>query len=52
MPLQNKDHSLVLRDEIVTNEEQHDLDRLGIAKNAREEKIRARDARLKEQAGE
>ena len=29
-------------------EAQHDLDRLGIAKNAREEKIRARDARLKE----
>ena len=40
---------LVLRDEIVTTEEQHDLDRLGIAKNAREEKIRARDAKLKQQ---
>jgi len=39
----------VLRDEIVTIEEQHDLDRLGIAKNAREEKIRARDAKLKQQ---
>jgi hypothetical protein len=33
--------------EIVTREEQHDLDKLGIAKNAREEKIRARDAKLK-----
>jgi len=46
VPLQNKDHSLVLREEIVTNEIQHDLDRLGIAKTAREEKIRARDAKL------
>ncbi len=49
VPLTNVDHSLVLRQEIVTTEEQHDLDRLGIAKNAREEKIRARDAKLKEQ---
>jgi hypothetical protein len=32
----------------VTTEEQHDLDRLGIAKNAGEEKTRARDAKLKE----
>jgi uncharacterized radical SAM superfamily Fe-S cluster-containing enzyme len=47
VPLESRDHSLVLREEIVTNEVQHDLDRLGIAKNAREEKIRARDARLK-----
>ena len=38
----------MLREEIVTLEEQHDLDRLGIAKNAREEKMRARDAKLKE----
>ena len=38
----------MLREEIVTNEVQHDLDRLGIAKNAREEKMRARDAKLKE----
>ena len=50
VPLQNKDHSLVLRQEIVTNEIQHDLDKLGIAKNAREEKTRARDAKLKENA--
>ena len=35
-----------LRDEIVTNEVQHDLDKLGIAKTAREEKTRARDAKL------
>jgi len=38
---------LRLREEIVTNELQHDLDKLGIAKNAREEKIRARDAKQK-----
>jgi hypothetical protein len=45
--LENKDHSLVLKDEIVTLEEQRDLDKLGIAKNSREEKIRARDAKQK-----
>jgi hypothetical protein len=50
VPLNSVEHRLVLREEIVTNEEQHDLDKLGIAKNAREEKIRARDAKLKEQA--
>jgi len=50
VPLQDKDHSLVLRQEIVTTEVQHDLDRLGIAKTAREEKIRARDAKLRDQA--
>jgi len=40
----------VLREDIVTNEIQHDLDKLGIAKTAREEKFRARDARLKQDA--
>jgi len=40
-------HSMVLREEIVTLEEQHDLDELGIAKNAREEKVRARAERLR-----
>jgi len=43
----NAAHSLVLKDELVTNEEQHDLDTLGIAKNAREEKLRARDEKQK-----
>ena len=38
----------MLREEIVTKEIQHDLDRLGIAKNAGEEKIRARDLKLKQ----
>jgi uncharacterized radical SAM superfamily Fe-S cluster-containing enzyme len=45
VPLQKVDHSLALREEIITNEVQHDLDKLGIAKNAREEKLRARAAR-------
>jgi len=45
--LENTNHSLFLKDEIVTLEEQRDLDKLGIAKNSREEKIRARDAKLK-----
>ena len=40
----------MLREDIVTTEMQHDLDNLGIAKNAREEKIRARDAKLKQDA--
>src|SRR5437763_9708766 len=48
VPLKHTDHSLVLREEIVTTEIQHDLDRLGIAKTAREEKIRHRDAKLHE----
>ena len=46
--MESTDHSLVLRDGIVTQEEQRDLDKLGIAKNAREEKLRARDAKLKD----
>jgi uncharacterized radical SAM superfamily Fe-S cluster-containing enzyme len=47
--LNSKEHSLVLRDDIVTNEIQHDLDRLGIAKNSTEEKFRARAAKIKAQ---
>src|ERR1700682_3266722 len=45
--MESSEHSLLLSDGIVTLEEQHDLDRLGIAKNAREEKIRARDLKQK-----
>jgi hypothetical protein len=41
------EHALVLKEELVTNEEQRDLDKLGIAKNSREEKMRARDAKQK-----
>ena len=48
--LDTVNHSLVLREELITNEIQHDLDNLGIAKTAREEKSRARDAKLNEAA--
>src|SRR5580704_4873245 len=48
--LPSADHSMVLRADVVAKGEQQDLDRLGIAKNAREEKIRARDAKIKDQA--
>ncbi len=44
--LSSKAHSLILKDELVTNEVQHDLDELGIAKNSREEKQRARATAL------
>lgn len=43
--LNSTEHSLLLREEIVTKDVQHDLDRLGIAKNAREEQIKARAER-------
>jgi uncharacterized radical SAM superfamily Fe-S cluster-containing enzyme len=52
VPLASTAHSMVLREEIITKEEQRDLDLLGIAKNAREEKIRARNERLRKQAEE
>lgn len=41
--LKDTAHNLTLREEIVTTEKQRDLDDLGIAKTAREEKLRARD---------
>ncbi len=37
-----------LNRDLITEEEQHDLDKLGVAKNAREEKIRQRDERMRE----
>src|ERR1700712_3204 len=40
-------HGLLLKEELVTTEEQQDLDKLGIAKNSGEEKKRARDAKQK-----
>src|SRR5437016_379767 len=46
--LPSTEHNLVLRAEDVNKERQHDLDDLGIAKTAREEKKRARDAKQKE----
>jgi 7,8-dihydro-6-hydroxymethylpterin dimethyltransferase len=50
--LKTKDHSLVLRAEDVNHGKQHDLDDLGIAKTAREEKLRARDEKLKQAENE
>jgi uncharacterized radical SAM superfamily Fe-S cluster-containing enzyme len=44
--MQSAEHRMMLRDGIVTQETQKDLDMLGIAKTAREEKIRARDAKM------
>ncbi|MBM3726112.1 MAG: radical SAM protein [Acidobacteria bacterium] len=49
VPLESKTHSLVLRAEDVEKGLQHDLDDKGIAKTAREEKIRARDQKLKDE---
>jgi 7,8-dihydro-6-hydroxymethylpterin dimethyltransferase len=43
--LSSREHHLVLKDEIVTSEAQHDLEQMGVAKNAREEKLRARAER-------
>ena len=45
--LPSKDHNLVLRADDVNKLRQHDLDDAGIAKTAREEKTRARDASAK-----
>ncbi len=48
--LETAEHSLKLNAEAVAAGLQHDLDDKGIAKTAREEKIRARDAKLKQTA--
>jgi hypothetical protein len=45
--MEDKEHALYLREEIVTHDVQHDLDKLGIAKTAREEKKRARDEKAR-----
>ncbi|MGH9618708.1 MAG: radical SAM protein, partial [Bryobacteraceae bacterium] len=50
VPMSSKEHSLTLVAEHVNAERQHDLDDLGIAKNAREEKKRARDEAMKKKA--
>jgi len=52
VPLDSVEHAMVLRQDIITTDVQHDLDRLGIAKTAREEKLRARNERLRQQAAE
>jgi len=43
-------HDLALNMEHVNSEANHTLDNLGIAKNAREEKMRAREDKLKQEA--
>ncbi|HJY07740.1 MAG TPA: hypothetical protein VJ323_15590, partial [Bryobacteraceae bacterium] len=48
VPLGSKDHRLVVREQDVNHGVQTDLDKLGIAKNARQEKMRKRDEALKE----
>ncbi len=50
--LASSEHSLKLDESIITTEVQHDLDTLGIAKTAREEKLRAQRARLSNQENE
>jgi uncharacterized radical SAM superfamily Fe-S cluster-containing enzyme len=45
--LDSVEHRMLLREELVTQDVQHDLDRLGIAKNAREEQIRARAEKIR-----
>jgi uncharacterized radical SAM superfamily Fe-S cluster-containing enzyme len=48
VPLASTEHNLVLVEEHVKADRQHDLEEKGIAKTAREEKKRARDLALKE----
>ncbi len=45
--LDSVEHRMLLREELITQDVQHDLDRLGIAKNAREEQLRARAEKLR-----
>ncbi|HEV2020927.1 MAG TPA: radical SAM protein [Terriglobales bacterium] len=47
---ETKNDVFQLNTQLITNEEQHDLDDLGIAKTARDEKLRARDQRAKQEA--
>jgi uncharacterized radical SAM superfamily Fe-S cluster-containing enzyme len=49
VPLSSTDHSLLLNEEHVRAGAQDDLDKLGIAKNAREEKLRARDSKKRQE---
>jgi len=50
VPLPVAEHHLVLNKEAVEAGAQTDLDKLGIAKNAREEKIRERNEKLRQEA--
>jgi tetraether lipid synthase len=42
-------HAMMLREELITQDVQHDLEILGIAKNSREEQIKARAEKLRQQ---
>jgi hypothetical protein len=46
VPIGEVRHSMSLKKDLVTLEEQHDLERIGVARNSREEKARARDAQM------
>ena len=50
VPLKSTEHSLVLDAEAVAAGVQTDLDKLGIAKNAREEKLRDRNEKMRKEA--
>jgi hypothetical protein len=50
VPLPEVQHHLILNQEAVSADIQHDLDKLGIAKTAREEKIRGRNEKLRKEA--
>ena len=52
VPLASKEHTLVLDMAAVNAERQHDLDDQGIAKTAREEKLRKRNADMAKKAAE
>jgi 7,8-dihydro-6-hydroxymethylpterin dimethyltransferase len=47
--LNTVDHKMMLREELITQDVQHDLELLGIAKNSREEQIKARAEKLRQQ---
>jgi hypothetical protein len=45
--LDSTNHSLVLNEELITRDVQHDLDEMGIARNSREERQKARAERMR-----
>ncbi|MCW5983478.1 MAG: radical SAM protein [Bryobacteraceae bacterium] len=49
VPLSSTEHSLLLNEEHVRAGAQDDLEKLGIAKNAREERLRAREAKKRQE---
>jgi uncharacterized radical SAM superfamily Fe-S cluster-containing enzyme len=50
VPLASAEHHLILNPEAVAAGVQTDLDKLGIAKNSREEKIRERNSKMRQEA--